>query len=172
MTGLVVMDPSTKPMGASEAAFPWVGELMGDLMPEPAEPAVRTVRFSDEAQVRYFDREQAPERVARPAMDLAEDAADQRASGLRWKLFKLFYIMVALMFTGVVVFAPFQRIWPLAVLELAISAIAAIAWAFKKAQEIGLTSRHARWPRIPRMGRFGAMAHDDAETLTEIVIES
>ena len=80
--------------------------------------------------------------------------------------------MVALMFTGVVVLAPFQRIWPLAVLELAILVIAAIAWAFKKAQEIGLTSRHARWPRIPRMGRFGAMAHDDAETLTEIVIES
>ena len=166
------MDPSTpKPMEALEAAFPWVGDLMGDLMPEPAKPAVKRVRFSDKALVRYFDREKAPKEVSKPAMNLAEAAADQRAFELRWKLWKLFYIMVALMFTGLVVFAPFQRIWPLAAMELAILVIAAIAWAIKKAQENGPTSRHARWPRFPRMGRWGAMAHDDA-TLTEIVIES
>ena len=145
-----------------EAAFPWVTELMGDLMPEPDKPAVKMVRFSDKALVRYFDREEAPKEVAKPAMKLADAAEYQRAFELRWKLWMLFYIMVFIMVTGLVLLAPFQWIWPLAAMELAILVIAAIAWVIKKAKENDLTSRHARWPRIPRMGRIAAMAHDDA----------
>ena len=153
------MEPSNKDL---EAAFPWVSELMGDLMPEPDKPAVKMVRFSDKALVRYFDREEAPKEVAKPAMKLADAAEYQRAFELRWKLWKLFYIMVFIMVTGLVLLAPFQWIWPLAAMELAILVIAAIAWVIKKAKENGHTSRHARWPRIPRMGRIAAMAHDDA----------
>ena len=126
------------PLGSLEAHFPGLGEFLVDLDLELDTSSSRALP--------------TPARKAAQA-DLA---ADRRASELGVKAWKVFWTLVLLWLTILVVCAPFQFICGLAVMELFGVVIFGIGWATKKVRE------------------WGAPVHEANEAdheLTEVVVE-
>ena len=116
--------PTPTPPGSLEAHFPGLGEFLVDLdldtsssraLPTPARKASQ-----------------------------AKLAADRRASELEdARAWKVFWTLVLLWVTILVVCAPFQFIWPLAAMELLGILIFGIRWAIKKVREWGAPANEA-----------------------------
>ena len=127
--------PTPTPLGSLEAHFPGLGEFLVDL---------------------DLDLDTSSSRaLPTPARKAAQAnlAADRRASELRVKAWKVFWTLVLLWVTilvvisgfltwvqskspiSLVVFAPFQFLWPLAVTELVGILIFGIGWAIKKVSQ-------------------------------------
>ena len=109
--------PTPTPLGSLEAHFPGLGEFLVDLDLDLATSSSRV--------------------LPTPAREAAQAnlAADRRASELRVKAWKVFWTLVLLWLTILVVCAPFQFIWPLAVMELLGILIFGIRWAIKKVSQ-------------------------------------
>ena len=119
------MATTSTPLGSLEAHFPGLGEFLVDLdlvldtsssgaLPTPARKAAQ-----------------------------ANLAADGRASELRVKAWKVFWTLVLLWLTILVVCAPFQVIWPLAVMELLGVLFLGMGWASRKVREWGAPANEA-----------------------------
>ena len=129
------MATTSTPLGSLEAHFPGLGEFLVDLDLDLATSSSRV--------------------LPTPAREAAQAnlAADRRASELRVKAWKVFWTLVLLWVTilvvisgfltwvqskspiSLVVFAPFQFLWPLAVTELVGILIFGIGWAIKKVSQ-------------------------------------
>ena len=111
--------PTPTPLGSLEAHFPGLGELLPDTSSSRALPT--------------------PARKAAQA----KLAADRRASELEAKAWKVFWTLVLLILNFLVVCAPFQVIWPLAVMELLGVLFLGMGWASRKVREWGAPANEA-----------------------------
>ena len=123
--------PTPTPLGSLEAHFPGLGELLVDLdldLDTSSSGALPT-------PVPTWD----------PARNAAQAklAADSRASELEAKAWKVFWTLVLLILNFLVVCAPFQVIWPLAVMELLGVLFLGMGWASRKVREWGAPANEA-----------------------------
>ena len=118
-------NPTPTPLGSLEAPFPGLGELLPDTSNSRALPT--------------------PARKLSAAQKAAHAklAADRRAFELEAKAWKVFGTLVLLTLTFLVVCAPFQVIWPLAVTESLGILTLGIGWAIKKVREWGAPAKEA-----------------------------